>query len=167
MSGHKDWGNNERIHRDEHFKGIKSVIENEHLWIMKFLVVVLMYYGNVNENMEWMNSENLAKWTCVVCSEAGVPCRISIVCSEVGVRYQIYVVCNKSGVRCRICVVRNKSAFAAEILLSTTNWCSLSEVCYLLQIRIRCQNYVIRSESTSLPKFYVICSGSAFAVEIV
>jgi len=117
MSGHKDWGNNERIHRDEYFKGIKSMIENEHLWIMKFLVVVLMYYGNLNENMEWMNSENLAKWTCVVCSEAGVPCRISIVCSEVGVRYQIYVVRNKSGVQCRICVVRSESAFAVEILL--------------------------------------------------
>jgi hypothetical protein len=25
MSSHKDWGNNERIRRDEHLKGIKSV----------------------------------------------------------------------------------------------------------------------------------------------
>jgi len=66
MSDHKDWGNNERILRDGHLKGIKSVTENEHLWIMKFLVVVLMHYHNVSENMEWMNSENLAKWTCVV-----------------------------------------------------------------------------------------------------
>jgi hypothetical protein len=34
MSNHKNWGNNERILCDEHLKGIKSVTENEHLWIM-------------------------------------------------------------------------------------------------------------------------------------
>jgi hypothetical protein len=57
MSSHKDWGNNERIHYDEQLKGIKSMTKNEHLWIMKLLVMVLMYYYNVSENMEWMNSE--------------------------------------------------------------------------------------------------------------
>jgi hypothetical protein len=55
MSSYKDSGNNERIHRDKHLKGIKSVTKNGHLWIMKLLVVVLMYYHNVSENMEWMN----------------------------------------------------------------------------------------------------------------
>ena len=54
MSGHKDWRNNERIRRDEHLKGIKSLTENEPLWIMKLLVVVFTYYHNVSENMEWL-----------------------------------------------------------------------------------------------------------------
>jgi hypothetical protein len=31
-----------------------SLIENEPLWIMKLLVVVLMYYHDVSENMEWL-----------------------------------------------------------------------------------------------------------------
>ena len=95
MSSHKDWGNNERIHRDEHLKGIKSVIKNEHLWIMKLLVVVLMYYRNVSENMEWMNLENLAKRTCVFCREL------------------VFAATN--------CVVCSKSVFPAEVLLSATN----------------------------------------------
>jgi hypothetical protein len=95
MSSHKDWGNNERIHRDEHLKGIKSMTKNEHLWIMKLLVVVLMYYHNVSENMEWMNSKNLAKWTCIVRNE------------------QVFAAANY--------VVYSESTFAAEVMLSATN----------------------------------------------
>jgi hypothetical protein len=102
MSGHKDWGNNERIRRDKHLKGIKSVTENEHLWIMKLLVVVLMYYHNASENMEWMNSENIAKWTCVVRSELVFAATKCVVCSE--------------------------STFAAEIVLSKTNSSPLMKV---------------------------------------
>jgi hypothetical protein len=82
MFSYKDWGNNERIRRDEHLKEIKSVIENEHLWIMKLLVVVLMYYHNASEKMEWMNSENLAKWTCVVRNELVFAATNYVVCSE-------------------------------------------------------------------------------------
>jgi hypothetical protein len=95
MSSHKNWGNNERFIRDEHLKGIKSVTGNEHLWVMKLLIVVLMCYHNVIENMEWMNSENLAKWTCVVRSEL------------------VFAAAN--------CVICNESAFTAEIMLSTAN----------------------------------------------
>jgi hypothetical protein len=79
------------------------MIENEHLWIMKFLVVLLMYYHNVNENMEWMNSENLAKWTCVVRSEL------------------VFAATN--------CVVCNKLVEATESVLSAANQRSLLKLC--------------------------------------
>jgi hypothetical protein len=150
MSSHKNWGNNERIHRDEHLKGIKSVTENEHLWIMKFIVVVLMYYHNVSENMEWMNSKNLTKWTCVVRSELAFAAVNCVVCSEsVFTVESVLSTVNQHSlpklcclqwisVRCRKCVVCSKSAFATDIVLSATNSCSLLKVHCLQRINVRC-----------------------------
>ena len=118
------------------------------------LVVVLMYYNNVSENMEWMNSENLAKWTYVVCSELVFVAANCVVCSE-------------SGFRCRIVLSAAMQVFAAEFVLSVANMHLLPKVCclqrtgvaesvmsaanlYLLpklcwsqRINIRCWNFVL------------------------
>ena len=135
MSDHKDWGNNDKILHDRHLKGIKSVTENEHLWIMKFLVVVLMYYHNVSENMEWMNSENLAKWTCVVRNKLEFATANCVVYSE-------------SGFRCRICVVRSEVGVRCRIVLSTTNQVFAAELCCPQRSKCSLQNCVVRSEAS-------------------
>jgi len=118
------------------------------LW--NFIVVVLMYYHNVSENMEWMNSKNLTKWTCVVRSELAFAAINCVVCSESVFtaesvlsavnQHSLPKLCclQRISVHCRKCVVCSKSAFATDIVLSATNSCSLLKEHCLQRINVRC-----------------------------
>ena len=97
------------------------------------------------------NQHSLPKLRCLQ--------RISIRCRKC-VFYSEYMI------HCRNWAVRSELAFAAESVLAIANQRSLSKLCCLQRISVRCRKCVFYSESVICCRNWVVCSELAFTTKI-
>ena len=181
MSNHKDWGNNERIRRDEHLKGIKYVTKkwtlapkckskhgmNEFKKKKNLPNELVLSAANQLPNCVVRSESGVLCRICVVRSESGFRCRIWLVRSDLGVCCWIGVVRSESGVRCWIRVVRKESGVHAELCCPQRIRCSLSNLCGPQRIRGSLLNCVVCNESGVRCRIMLFAGNQVFAAEFV